>query len=593
MNERRPTENRRYIFSSDPRGLIAITILVAILLLLGTAALLYHRSTKNRIYPGVVIAGQGISTSIDVGGLTVEEAAQHLKETLPSPEAQTITLNAPNRTWQVTWVEVGQDYNYAEMAKVAYQVGREGEKSAWLEIWDSLRLRTQGYTVTTRVTSAQREMIMDTLQPIADALYRPPLDAQLLLNPNDVVAISGQDGQALDLTASASTIEDALAQGADSVDLIIVPLPPQLAEPEPAASEARAILGHAAAPRRYQAAPFVLIADDPLTDYYAEFPAAPAQVAGWLRPIRASQCEDTCKTAPCGAGCQAVLYLEIQADLVRAWLTADPSTALRMTDPDEGIMRTLDVEETLTRTLSAMEAGEHQAWASFSHPAYTYTVQPGDAFFDIAYSYGFPQWQLERANPTVDPGMIDVGQVLTIPSIDVLFPHPLVRGKRIEIDLPSQRLYGYEWEPNSLSNTTTTEVVTTSDTPVFTLTVSSGMSSTPTIAGQFQVLFKEPNAYAQRWALDMPYFMAIYEEREGFHNGIHELPITSYGRQLSPLVLGWPASYGCIIVDVGDAEMLYNWAPVGTLVRIHGVAPGTPTWQETLGDIAPPVQPEE
>jgi LysM repeat protein len=511
----------------------------------------------------------------------VDEATQHLKETLSSPEMQTITLNAPNRAWQITWAEMGQGYDYTGMAKAAYRAGREARSSAPREIWNSLRLRlrSQGYTVTTRVTPAQPEMIKDVLQSIADALYRPPLDAQLLLNPNGVVAIPGQDGQALDLTASASTIEDALTQGADSIDLVIVPLSPQLAEPEPAASEARALL----------AAPFVLIADDPLTYYYAEFPAAPAQVAGWLRPIRASQCEYTCKAAPCGAGCQAVLYLEVQVDPVRAWLTDIA--------PQVGTTRTLDIAETLTRTLSALRAGEHQAWASFRHPAYTYTVQPGDAFFDIAYSYGFPQWQLERANPTVDPGMIDVGQVLTIPSIDVLFPHPLVRGKRIEIDLPTQRLYGYEWDYETLGGGTTTEVVTTnlatSLTPVFTLAVSSGMSSTPTIAGQFQVLFKEPSAYAQRWALDMPYFMAIYEEREGFHNGIHELPITSYGRQLSPLVLGWPASYGCIIVDVGDAEMLYNWAPVGTLVRIHGVAPGTPTWQETLGDIAPPVQPEE
>jgi len=127
----------------------------------------------------------------------------------------------------------------------------------------------------------------------------------------------------------------------------------------------------------------------------------------------------------------------------------------------------------------------------------------------------------------------------------------------------------------------------------FDFIISSGMSKTPTIAGQFQVLFKEPDAFARRWNLDMPYFMGIYEEGEGFHNGIHELPITAWDRRLSAGVLGWPASYGCIILDVGDAEALYNWAPVGTLVRIEGVAPGTPTWQETLEDIAPPVDPPE
>ena len=114
---------------------------------------------------------------------------------------------------------------------------------------------------------------------------------------------------------------------------------------------------------------------------------------------------------------------------------------------------------------------------------------------------------------------------------------------------------------------------------VYDFTCSSGMTSTPTIAGQFQVLFKEPSAYAPRWSLEMPYFMAIYQEGPEFFNGIHELPITSGGRRLWAGVLGWPASYGCIILDVGDAELLYNWAPVGTLVRITGVAPGTPTYE--------------
>lgn len=73
----------------------------------------------------------------------------------------------------------------------------------------------------------------------------------------------------------------------------------------------------------------------------------------------------------------------------------------------------------------------------------------------------------------------------------------------------------------------------------------------------------------------MPYFLAIYYERPGFVNGIHELPINAAGERLWASVLGRPASYGCIILDVGDAEKLYRWAPVGTLVRITGGAPGT------------------
>lgn len=83
----------------------------------------------------------------------------------------------------------------------------------------------------------------------------------------------------------------------------------------------------------------------------------------------------------------------------------------------------------------------------------------------------------------------------------------------------------------------------------------------------------------------MPYFMGIYKEGPDFYNGIHELPITRGGYRLSRRVLGWPASFGCIILNVGDAQALFEWAPIGTLVSIKGVAPGTPFGQETLDQI--------
>jgi len=310
---------------------------------------------------------------------------------------------------------------------------------------------------------------------------------------------------------------------------------PRLSEPEPATTLARSLL----------AQPFTLVAEDPLTDYRAEsiFRAPPERVATWLLAVP-EYTEDTARMA-----------LEVDEEAVRAWLGEIA--------PQLGPERLLDANETLTRIVAALSAGEHQAQARIRHPEGTYVVQPGDNFFDIAYGFGFPQWRLEEANPDVDPEALAIGMEMVIPSIDVLFPHPLVPGKRIEISLPEQRLRAYE-----------------EGQMVYDFTCSSGMTSTPTIAGQFQVLFKEPSAYASRWSLEMPYFMAVYQEGPDFANGIHELPITSYGKRLWAGVLGWPASYGCIILDIGDAEVLYNWAPVGTLVRITGVAPGTPAYEE-------------
>ena len=49
-------------------------------------------------------------------------------------------------------------------------------------------------------------------------------------------------------------------------------------------------------------------------------------------------------------------------------------------------------------------------------------------------------------------------------------------------------------------------------------------------------------------------------------NGFHELPILANGQRLWAGSLGRPASFGCIILGIPEAETLYNWAEVGVVV---------------------------
>ena len=517
---------------------LAIVLVLCVVASVGAAA--YPIAYNNRIYPGVSIYDVDLVVSPSallrtgvaepMGGLTVEEATAALVENLPDPAAQVVELRLGEQVWQLSWADAGKGYDYAGTAEAAYQVAHQG---SWYEqIRPAWETRLQGHRIAPLTIPADPARVASALQDVAPAVSTPPVDAQLRIGPDGVTLIPGQIGRALDVEASAALVLQALADGAAEVELVTVDLPPRLLEPEPAYTLARSLL----------AQPFTLVADDPLTDYRADFAALPERVATWLRAL------------PEYAEESARMALEIDEAAVRVWLDEIV--------PQLGPERILDVAETLPRAMAALAAGEHQAQSHIRHPAGIYVVQPGDVFFDIAYAHGFPQWRLEEANPDVDPDALAIGMELVIPSIDVLFPYPLVPGQRIEISLPEQRLRAYEGEQL-----------------VYDFTCSSGMTSTPTIAGQFQVLFKEPSAYAPRWSLEMPYFMAIYQEGPEFFNGIHELPITSGGRRLWAGVLGWPASYGCIILDVGDAELLYNWAPVGTLVRITGVAPGTPTYE--------------
>jgi len=504
---------------------VGLTALIAVCLVIGAGAIVYPIAYSDRIYPGISVH------DVDVEALTVKEATAVLIESLPDLAAQGIGLRAGEHFWRLSWADTGRAYDYAGTAIATYQVARGGR---WYEqILPAWRVRLRGHSVEPLITPADPERIRAALERAATLIAVPPTDAQLRISPAGAVPVPGQPGEALDVEASTARVLQALADGVPEVELVLIAVPPRLSEPEPALTLVRSLL----------AQPFSLVADDPLTGYHAEFQAPPERVATWLRAVP--------EYAPEGAR----MVLETEEAAVRAWLLE--------VAPQLERERLLDVSHTVTRTVVALTAGEHQAESRMRHPEGTYVVRPGDTFFDIAYRYGFPQWRLEEANPDVEPEALAIGMELVIPSIDVLFPEPLVPGKRIDISLLEQRLRAYEDEQL-----------------VYDFTCSSGISSTPTIAGQFQVLFKEPSAYASRWNLEMPYFMAIYQEGPEFFNGVHELPITASGRRLWAGVLGWPASYGCIILNVGDAEALYNWAPVGTLVRITGVAPGTPAHEE-------------
>jgi tetratricopeptide (TPR) repeat protein len=89
-----------------------------------------------------------------------------------------------------------------------------------------------------------------------------------------------------------------------------------------------------------------------------------------------------------------------------------------------------------------------------------------------------------------------------------------------------------------------------------------------TRTGHFQVLDKIPNAYAVRWDLQMPHWLGIYHAGAS-ENGIHALPILSNGQRLWAGFLGQRVSYGCIILGVEEARLLYEWAEVGTPVDVY------------------------
>jgi len=130
-------------------------------------------------------------------------------------------------------------------------------------------------------------------------------------------------------------------------------------------------------------------------------------------------------------------------------------------------------------------------------------------------------------------------------------PRPSYGGsKYILVDLSEQHMYVYE-----------------NDALIYSFVASTGINGGTRI-GNFAVQSKIPNAYGSTWDIWMPDWLGIYWSG-GLENGIHALPILSNGATLWAGFLGRPISYGCVVLGTYDAQLLYDWAEMGTPVDIQ------------------------
>ncbi len=128
----------------------------------------------------------------------------------------------------------------------------------------------------------------------------------------------------------------------------------------------------------------------------------------------------------------------------------------------------------------------------------------------------------------------------------ILFPP-----KRIEINLSTQMFYA--WQGDEL---------------IYEFVTSTGLPGQDTAPGNFEVQSKIPVAYSSVWNLTMPYWLGIYYV-DDIENGIHALPIRPDGTVMWGGLLGQRASYGCVILSTEAAQLIYDWAEIGTPVDIH------------------------
>jgi lipoprotein-anchoring transpeptidase ErfK/SrfK len=513
--------DRRFVrFGRSPRITPTLLLLAGVaaffaLLLMPAAAALggyAYFQVFDLILPRVRVGNTAL------GGQNVYNAAVRLNRVwnMENDLLVGVLVGGEIRSWQVRPGDVGLSVDAVESAHRAYQVGR-GPRGviAFDRMASSLINSNEVVPAVHFDPTAARA----GLEALSTQVSLPPQDATLRLEGNQVLVIPASAGYVLDVEGAVSALAAnplaILVDGYLAVNL--KPVEPRITDVSAAAAEAERLLNSQVTISGYE----------PVRDEHLSWTVPAETIRSWL----------VIETGEAGP------VVTIDENQVAGYLSGLSDSL--------GPERFIDVSNYSASLNQAIKEGTPLT-VRVGHRPTTYVVQGGDTLTAIGWKVGIPYWKIIEANPGLDVDNLWAGMELTIPSKDEMLPLPVIPGKRVIISIGEQRLRVYQ-DGNLLSEHV----------------ISTGIDRSPTQPGVFQVQTHEINAYASVWDLHMPHFLGIYEAWPGFMNGIHGLPTLSNGRRLWGNILGRPASYGCIIMDLDAAEFLYNWAEAGVIVEIR------------------------
>lgn len=480
-------------------------IVAAVLAVLYILTLLF----SPNIYPNVVVM------DVNIGRMNSAQAAATLREAWISDV--TITVIADGETVDtVRPQQLGLTLDENATVEAAQDLGfRFGFVKTPLA--PVVMLDDNGYLTV-------QDYLLDMTASINEAAY----NAGFVWEGDALVGIEGRNGRLLDIAPTLAALRSNPAAVVEfgQWEVSVSPVYPDVADPTPYLDQARA----------YTEIPFSMKGYDPYTDDTVTWAADRNTVTSWLEVgLRGLTLREEV-FAP---------YIERQID--------------SLNDGDNQV-RYLNVEETMTKVRNAIESNTPEVMLRVRYRPQEYIVEAGDTASKIARKTGIPFYMIEQQNPGRDLNVLSIGDTLNMPTRDVTMPNDPVSNKRIVVDLQKQELWAFQ-----------------NGQIVFNWEISSGQATAPTSPGIYQILSHAETASGSSFTLcddigcgqwEMYWFMGVYEVVPGLMNGFHGAVLLPNGAYLNGGATGYPSTFGCVMSQNDQAQSLYEWAEIGTVVEI-------------------------
>lgn len=194
----------------------------------------YQLVYAGRIFPGVSVAG------VDLSGLTRDEAALKLNQTLSYPLTGKVLFRDGEKAWVASPAELGMVFDPSSTAATAFQLGRSG--GLFVSLSGQARALGGGIDIPPVILFDQR-VAYQYLSQIAAQVDQPVTEASLHLEGANVVASPGQVGRELKIDATLIYLGAQLQSFTDGeVSLVIQEVQPQILDVSAQADTARQVL---------------------------------------------------------------------------------------------------------------------------------------------------------------------------------------------------------------------------------------------------------------------------------------------------------------------------------------------------------------
>lgn len=460
---------------------------------------------SSNIGPNISVLETGI------GGMSVEAASERLLQVWNEDISLSVMLDGEPIA-QVRPSEVGLHIDSAATAQLGKDAGLAGLPF--------------GHSIEPLIEVDYSEL-QSYMLALSDEIYTPPYEAGYEWRDGRLYGVAGRASRELDIPVSLQRIVDqpTLVIEERRVELFTTSTAPTVSDPEPYLSQAI----------NFVTSDFTVTGYDPFLNEFQYWQTTREQMASWLV-----------------AGSNG---LEIRAEGLDAFV----QTVNGMLNVPEN-PRYLDENDAVGKIAQAFASGETSVNVRIRYLPRQYIVERGDTGFSIGRKIGLPFANIDVANPGLDWNTLVVGQEINLPSLDLVLPTDPMPGKRIVVDLERMWLVAYENEQ-----------------VIFNWPISIGRDDAPTSPGIYQILEKIDIAYGSSFSLcgdngcgqwEMDYFMGIYEIAPGLTNGFHGAVRLPNGGYLDGGSQQVRSTFGCVMSDNVQAQQLYEWAVIGTVVEI-------------------------